>query len=124
MTSDPATPEGRAALWQLHSNATPGPWQLIDDGESIHLRCASGKPPLAPSDPELIVAAVNALPALLDALDDTECEVERQRGDLVIERRRAEAAEAALARVRQLVDSTKLDWWSESMVRAALDGDS
>lgn len=62
--------------------------------------------------------------AVLDELDDAECEIERQRGDLVIERRRAEAAEAALARVRELVDSTKLDWWSENMVQAALDGDS
>ncbi|KHJ74667.1 hypothetical protein [Rhodococcus sp. Chr-9] len=53
-------------------------------------------------DAELIVAARNALPALLDALDDAECEIERQRGDLVIERRRAEAAEATLDRVEEL----------------------
>ncbi|MGN0126059.1 MAG: hypothetical protein ACI38R_22685 [Rhodococcus sp. (in: high G+C Gram-positive bacteria)] len=44
--------------------------------------------------------------ALLAALDDAECEIERQRGDLVIERRRAEAAEAALERVRAMCRDT------------------
>lgn len=42
--------------------------------------------------------------ALFDALDDAECEIERQRGDLVIERRRAEAAEAELARLRAIAN--------------------
>lgn len=46
--------------------------------------------------------AMAQFPAVLDALDEAECEIERQRGDLVIERRRAEAAEAALDRVGEL----------------------
>ncbi len=38
--------------------------------------------------------------AVIDALDDAECGIERQRGDLVIERRQVAALEAELARYR------------------------
>lgn len=75
--------------------------------------------------------AATHFPALLDALNDAECEIERQRGDLVIERRRAEAAEAALDRVRALCMSTDGDWINSDFIgntvgdiRAALDGTS
>ncbi|WP_068166483.1 hypothetical protein [Rhodococcus phenolicus] len=73
--------------------------------------------------------AMTHFPAVLDALDDAECEIERQRGDLVIERRRAEAAEAALDRVRKLVQDEDGEWlpyWRATTdeIRAALDGTS
>ena len=53
-------------------------------------------------DAELIVAARNALPALLDALDDAELRAENER--LLDMLNRANAAEAALARVRKVAD--------------------
>lgn len=62
--------------------------------------------------------------ALLGQLDDAECEIERQRGDLVIERRRAEAAEAAIARVRALAYSDAVGYSEEERIIAALDGES
>lgn len=78
-----------------------------------------------------VAASQRDVPALLDALDDAECEIERQRGDLVIERRRAEAAEAALDRVRALCMSTDGDWINSDFIgntvgdiRRALDGTS
>lgn len=71
---DPTTPEGRAELRELIARGSARAvfgW-MIGHG-----------------------------PALLDALDDAECEIERQRGDLVIERRRANAAEAAIDSIRE-----------------------
>ncbi|MFD6677518.1 hypothetical protein ACFWDA_24555 [Rhodococcus zopfii] len=113
MTLNPTTPEGRTELRRLHAEcvaAAEGTWAVSgggdysvvksmwndDGGGDCDITGAINEP-----DAELIVAAVNSLPALLDALDEAECEIERQRGDLVIERRRANAAEAALDRVRK-----------------------
>lgn len=69
--------------------------------------------------------------ALFAVLDDAECEIERLRGDLVIERRqstverrRAEKAEAAIERVRAALDPAVLDWWVEELIHKALDGES
>lgn len=150
MTSDPTTPEGRAELRRLlGSGFTDQPWAIWHDLDHQGFKTigdeagvlSEEKPFTEECNPfahvytddlaELIVAAVNALPALLDALDDSECEVERQRGDLVIERRRAEAAEAALNRVRNLCMTVDGDWINSDFIgntvgdiRAALDGDS
>lgn len=63
-TTDPTTPEGRVELRRIAT-----------DGWTIH--------------PEQALA-------LLDALDAAECEAERLRGDVAIERRRVDAAETAL----------------------------
>ena len=85
----------RTELRRLLEKATPGPWALYDgwlhEGRAHVARIgnAAGNGIGAPitdmageiADFELIVAAVNALPSLLDQLD---------------------AAEAALARVREL----------------------
>lgn len=95
MTTEPIDiAEGRRLL----DEADPAPWHLVmrpmttivdDDGMGIAQPFSHNA--------ELIVWARNHLPALLGELDEAECEVERLRGDLVIERRRADAAEAALA---------------------------
>ncbi|CCW14632.1 hypothetical protein EBESD8_52020 [Rhodococcus aetherivorans] len=52
------------------------------------------------AEADLIVWARNNLPALLEALDDAECESERLRGDWIIENRQRKAVEAALAQAR------------------------
>ncbi|MCK8674111.1 hypothetical protein M1M07_23745 [Rhodococcus sp. HM1] len=114
--NDPTTPEGRAELRERHVLATDHgketlatrhlthPTIYVDHSDGNEDGLVGALPIWGNRYAELIVAAVNALPALLDALDDAECEIERQRGDLVIERRRANAAEAALARVRKVAD--------------------
>ncbi|WP_371053671.1 hypothetical protein [Rhodococcus gordoniae] len=116
--SDPTTPEGRAELRKLLAKATDRPWiaeysgptgncVIPHDAQSTLEAVAFTRLLPAWHDAELIAAAVNALPALLDALDDAECEIERQRGDLVIERRWAEAAQVVLDRVRDLAEEGK-----------------
>lgn len=110
--TDPTTPEGRAELRQMLDKATVRPWTIHSDRygrDEITARHQAGWNEVvaqvgrARPDAGLIVAAVTALPALLAALDDAECEIERQRGDLVIERRRANAAEAALAEAQETI---------------------
>ena len=78
--TDPTTPEGRAELRGLAEKATPGPWSVYDRGVGYMIALDDGvwKRRLPKSfrtdlgrreDAELIVAAVNALPELLDILD-------------------------------------------------------
>ncbi|MGV5046851.1 hypothetical protein [Rhodococcus pyridinivorans] len=109
--SDPQTPEGRADLRQFLADGRNAEWSLCEDGRTVAEDASEDEAKwiadAGPCTADLIVAAVNALPALLDALDDAEFEIERQRGDLVIERRRAEAAEATLDRVRELSEEGK-----------------
>lgn len=92
------TPEERARLRELCAKTTPGPWRieyneigdlwrvcgrialedwtggmLFDDGSAdgeYGARCSI-------DTRDLIVTAVNALPALLDALDSAEAEIEK-----------------------------------------------
>ncbi len=98
MNMDEMIVEGRRLL----DEADHAPWHLVmrpvttivdDDGMGI---CQ----PFS-HNAELIVWARNNLPALLDALDDAECESERLRGDWIIENRQRKAVEAALARAQQ-----------------------
>lgn len=135
MSVEPTTPEGRAELRDLLEIVVPGPWKIDEHDETEFdsiVSTAEDRPfgwvevarSLSPES-DLIVAAVNALPALLDALDEqtqqavdlrlkveelrvradeSECEVESLRGDLLIERRQVSALEAILDRVRKLVD--------------------
>jgi len=106
MLIDPTTPEGRAELRRLLGTGfTDQPWAIWHDldhqgfttiGDEAGV-LTDEKPYTEECNPfahvystdlaELIVAAVNALPALLDMLDEADPEIERQRGDLVIERR-------------------------------------
>ncbi|MDV2475136.1 hypothetical protein F8M49_21090 [Rhodococcus zopfii] len=85
MMPDPTTPEGRAELRALQDKATAGPWEGVpgfgrtaiyghdhDPGEFVAQRV--GIP-----DTKLIIAAVNALPALLDALDEAEAAIDSIR---------------------------------------------
>ena len=81
---------GRAELRRLLAEATPGPWvaevsgktgPIVMDAESVsaldHVaRCPHYR---GSADSELIVAAVNALPGLLDALGVAEATTERVR---------------------------------------------
>lgn len=66
------TPIDVKALRELLAKATPGPWQSIDN---VIFSVEPGGPhPLEGNcaDGALIVAAINALPALLDAAEDRE----------------------------------------------------
>ncbi|UQB71261.1 hypothetical protein KI427_16720 [Rhodococcus ruber] len=105
------TPEQIAEGRRLLDAATPGPWKFTDTsdhrGNKGEFRAPSpynGLMLVGPwcneDDPELIVWARNNLPALLDALDDAECESERLRGDWIIEDRQRKAVEAALTQAR------------------------
>ena len=83
MTVQPTRDQLRA----LANAATPGPWSY--PGEILGLPCSTvfaGDPKrthaayvaaMGPHDGEFIAAARNALPALLDALDQAEAEVKR-----------------------------------------------
>lgn len=91
------TPEGRDRLRELAENATPGPWearrgsQWDFDGSQVaqsSVRRADraaitwddhGGEVFVPADAEFIAAAREAVPALLDALDEAEAVVERVR---------------------------------------------
>lgn len=118
---DPTTPEGRTELRQMLTLAHGGGW-ISEAPEDIHGPGAEGwdyayistsegaeddDPPIAsfdqPAFRDLATAAVNALPALLDALDE---------------------AEAAIARVRALAYSTAVGYSEEERILDALDGDS
>jgi hypothetical protein len=117
-----------AAMRKLLATATPGPWCSHDtammhvalcwpnnvqvlatmaDIEQPHgLRSSANR--------ELIVAAVNALPALLDAVEERDrcvkhLRVERDALQVAnsVEFDRAEAAEAALERVRALCEAAE-----------------
>lgn len=87
------TPEDRALLRALAEQATPGPWEIGDDGSGgvwvtgpdrnanvicdIYEQYVDGG---ADENAAFIAEARTALPALLDALDAREAEVERLRG--------------------------------------------
>ncbi|WP_155948250.1 hypothetical protein [Rhodococcus aetherivorans] len=96
--------EGRRLL----DAATHVPWELAGDRnqwgeERVIASDGEMAKPLFSSrraEADLIVWARNNLPALLEALDDAECESERLRGDWIIENRQRKAVEAALAQAR------------------------
>lgn len=108
----PLTPETLAELRRLHAAATPGPWG-VDDGIVVDDRGNAHKvdPATIPAvgievdhvsgfDASLIVAARNALPALLDAAEERDrLLVERDRccDDFQKEAQRATAAEELIA---------------------------
>ncbi|MDV2474219.1 hypothetical protein F8M49_30010 [Rhodococcus zopfii] len=87
MTADPSTPEGRAELRALCDKATEGTWAIwrdldhqgfitigdeagvLTDEKPYTEECNPTAHVYIEPDAELIVAAVNALPALLDQLD-------------------------------------------------------
>lgn len=90
--TDPTTPEGRAAL--------------LAEGRAL-LRRFDMAPQMTESEVDAADAwhswQIDNGEALLDALDEADHEIERQRSDLVIERRRAKAAEAALDNICALI---------------------
>ncbi|MGW4581844.1 hypothetical protein ACWELP_24440 [Rhodococcus aetherivorans] len=95
------TPEQIAEGRRLLDEADPAPWHLVmrpvttivdDDGMGIAQPFSHNA--------DLIVWARNNLPALLDALDEAECEAERLRGDWIIENRQRKAVESALTQAR------------------------
>lgn len=89
--SDPTTPEGRAELRDLLRRTTPLPWSAqpgLNGRDDVRARWTGGPTVVVAQvsrvrpDAELIVAAVNALPALLDEIDrlreiETECVMRR-----------------------------------------------
>jgi hypothetical protein len=137
--SDPTTPEGRAELRRLHCAAGDQPWAIWHDlkhegfatiGDEAGV-LSDEKPFTEECNPfahvytdelaELIVAAVNALPELLDTLDVLSEEEPRRMealrsmmaaGTRLVRierddaRQRAEMAEDALKRVRELCRDT------------------
>lgn len=111
--TDPTTPEGRAELRQLLEDGKRDHWEVCTDGRTIGEDAGDDMAKwigeAGPCAADLIVAAVNALPALLDAL---------------------ERAEAAIERVQALCMSTDGDWINSDFIgntvgdiRRALDGD-
>ena len=90
--SDPTTPEGRAELRNLLAKATDRPWiaeysgptgncVIPHDAQSTLEAVAFTRLLPAWHDAELIAAAVNALPVLLDALDRQERELAGYRAE-------------------------------------------
>jgi len=121
--SDPTTPEGRAELRKLLAQAGPKTWVYLEDADDpddcgIYAKQEGSRVVSELSewrgvsdDAELLVAAVNALPALLDALDnayeqrDLVKDIATWEHNASVARlARARAAEAALDRVRALAD--------------------
>lgn len=76
---DPTTPEGRAKLRELLDTDLTLPLSVLDDGELVGIVDADDHMADRDIDAELAVAAVNALPQLLDALDQAEAAIERAR---------------------------------------------
>ncbi|MCK8674276.1 DUF433 domain-containing protein [Rhodococcus sp. HM1] len=113
--NDPTTPEGRAELRELHVLATDHgketlatrhlthPTIYVDHSDGNEDGLVGALPIWGNRYAELIVAAVNALPALLDALDKAQRDHEENLRAGIRHMHRAEAAEAALDRVRELV---------------------
>lgn len=98
-----------AELRALLARATPGPWHLCDDGETSKCADESGLTTAhtkgchaphrknAAAHAALIAAAINALPALLDAVEAAQRWMRTENAD---EEREAVAAfDAAVARL-------------------------
>ncbi|SED52518.1 hypothetical protein SAMN04490240_4106 [Rhodococcus pyridinivorans] len=142
------TPEGRAELRKLLAKATDRPWiaeysgptgncVIPHDAQSTLEAVAFTRILPAWHDAELIAAAVNALPALLDALDQADDHAKFLESVADINdthaglwQARATKAEAALDRVRELSEEGKC-WGGadaiEEFIRRLdeiLDGDS
>lgn len=99
---DPTTPEGRAEVKARAERAQAARNDIY--------RCEFRGWIPAKASYRSIAASQADVPALLDALDEAEFEIERQRGDLVIARRhgtaqyrRAEKAEAQLAEAQDTI---------------------
>ena len=155
MSVDPTSTEGRAELREMLENAVPGPWKIDEHDESNFdsiVSVAEDRPfgwvevarSLSPES-DLIVAAVNALPKLLDALEELEADIERRkirntlsrmggpdepetieawRENTIGWKERAERAEAALARVRKLANDHRNSVRTCREINAALEGES
>jgi len=114
------TPEGRAELRRLHTFAVDNKWGTYPDDPYVIVEgfedgderwVADGASGTVP----LIVAAVNALPALLDALDKAEGTKREAIEHAYHVTTRANLAEAALNRVRALADDMET-WCSPDFV--------
>src|SRR5690606_29780841 len=86
--SDPTTPKGRAELRELLADATVRPWTIHSDRygrDEVTARHKAGWNEVVAQvgrvrpDADLIVGAVHALPALLDALDKAEGQANEAR---------------------------------------------
>ena len=142
--SDPTTAEGRAQLRELLANCSRDEW-ITESPEVIHGQgqtyenysyvstrevAADDDPPIGQFDRHLdamlAVAAVNALPALLDELDQAETELCHTKNNLDQARYGRTQADLAIARVRAALDEWTPARGSAAVfvdeVRAALDG--
>ncbi|WP_418346200.1 hypothetical protein [Rhodococcus pyridinivorans] len=106
--SDPTTPEGRADLRQCLADGQNAEWLLCEDGRTVAEdapeEMAKWIADAGPCTAELIVAAVNALPILLDALEKAEEKASDLFAAAVRHKLRAMGAETALDRVRAFID--------------------
>lgn len=114
MTINPTTTEGRNQLRELLTHATPGTWTVgSDDGVwarvlSVHRVEKDGWverliPRVSVGNAELIVAAVNALPQLLDALDAKDRQIDVLCDALEISKQNTAEKSAAIERVRAVI---------------------
>lgn len=120
--TDPTTPEGRARLRELHEVAFGEPWEVTREEGYDHLNGFveylgwTGGVGDNDAEVELIVAAVNALPALLAELEKTEVRLAlaeaqlEETGHRAVEHyNRAERAEAVIARALDYADKADED---------------
>lgn len=112
--SDPTTPEGRAEIRKRAELAEQS--RIYIDELTFH----GGEPPILAW--QQIAESQADVPALLDALDQRERLSEMSRTRELNADARAEAAEAALDRVRDLLDRHKSQEIYVDDVREALDG--
>ena len=122
------TPEKLAELRRLLDAATPGPWRdEMMQGKGVTLTAIiAGRPnpddlrvigsTLAHNDARVLIAAVNALPALLDAA------AERDRLAGAVERVRALATEWATQPNDYDEDTEQQIWDGGAILRALDDG--
>lgn len=115
------TPEDRARLRDLTSQATPGPWRVHDeayDGMILAVGADEETVYATDADMALMGAARTAIPAILDALEAAYEIIARQERtieghenvDAVGLRRRAEQAEAQVQAVRELHNADGFQW--------------
>jgi len=97
---DPTTPEGRAKLRELLDTDLTLPLSVLDDGELVGIVDADDHMADRDIDAELAVAAVNALPQLLDALDAKDRQIDVLCDALEISKQNTAEKSSAIERVR------------------------
>lgn len=123
----------RAELWRLHAAATPGPWEAQDyddhpgdEGSCVlthepergtrAIAYAIAYPWTTPesceADAELIAKFRTAVPALLDAVEQTEAERDTLSANLGVLVRLNGRAEARIQAVRDVLDDPGVGSWT------------